>query len=46
MNSIVRVFAQSGLTQGIQFFEDLSGEFDFSISAQDLAVLKHTGIYA
>lgn len=37
MNSIVKVFAQSGLTQGVQFFEDPDKKFDFGLSAGDLA---------
>lgn len=35
--NIVKVFAQSGFSQGIQFFDDPTGKYDFAISAQDLA---------
>lgn len=37
MDSIVKVFEQSGISQGIQFFDDPSGRYGFAISAQDLA---------
>jgi hypothetical protein len=35
--NIVKVFSQSGFSQGIQFFDDPAGKYDFAISAQDLA---------
>jgi hypothetical protein len=35
--NIVKVFAQNGISQGIQFFDDPTGKYGFSVSAQDLA---------
>lgn len=35
--NILKVFSQSGLTQGIQFFEDPSKKYDFGVSAGDFA---------
>lgn len=35
--NIVKVFEQSGISQGVQFFDDPSGKWDFGVSAADLA---------
>lgn len=36
-SSVTRIFTQSGISKGIQFFSDPTGKWDFGVSAADLA---------